>query len=642
MSTSFADSLFRQYIHQSRYARWMPELNRRESWEETVDRYFAFFDGHLKTAHDYTPPKALRAKLRQAVLEQEIMPSMRAIMTAGPALERDHVAGYNCAYIAVDRPTVFDEILYVLMCGTGVGFSVENKYVTKLPYIAEEFVKTNTCIIVEDSKLGWAKALREMLALLYAGQVPSWDVSKVRPSGSPLKTFGGRASGPEPLVWLFQFCVETFKRNAGRKLSTLDCHDLICKIADVVVVGGVRRAALISLSDMNDDLMRSAKSGSWWTQHPYRALANISYVAEEQPQMGVFMKEWLSLYESRSGERGIFSRLAARTHAENIGRRDVEEFGTNPCSEIVLRSRQFCNLTEVVVRAEDTDETLKTKIELATILGTWQSTLTSFRYVSSAWKKNCEEERLLGVSMTGIYDNPLTYQRGSELEARLTALREFSVTVNKKYAKELGIAQSVAVTCVKPSGTVSALVDSASGIHPRHSAYYIRTVRSDKKDPMAKMLVDAGFPHEDEITHPDSVVVFSFPMAAPPKAVTRTQVTALDHLALWNDYQKFFCEHKPSVTINVKEHEWLAVGDWVYQHYESLSGVSFLPFSDHIYQQAPFQDCTKEEYDALKAKMPVTVNWADLQRYEIVDHTTGTQEMACVSGVCDLLDTTGK
>ena len=639
MSSSFSSSVFRQYIHQSRYARWLPESNRRETWEETVDRYFKFFDEHLKAKCGYIPSHPLRARLHRAVLNQDIMPSMRALMTAGPALERDHAAGYNCAFVAIDKPTVFDEILYILMCGTGVGYSVERQAINKLPIISEEFVRTQTCIIVEDSKVSWAKAFRELVALLYAGQIPSWDVSKVRPSGAPLKVFGGRASGPEPLVRLFHFSVEMFKRNAGRKLSTLDCHDLVCKIADVVVVGGVRRAALISLSDLGDDLMRTAKSGTWWTEFPHRALANISYVAEEQPPIGLFMKEWLSLYESRSGERGIFSRLAAKNHAKHGGRRDSDQdFGTNPCSEIVLRNKQFCNLTEAIIRPEDTRETLKQKIELATILGTWQSTLTGFRYLSSAWKKNCEEERLLGVSMTGIYDNPITYHRGQDLNALLTELREHAVAVNEKTAKELNISPSVAVTCVKPSGTVSSLVDSASGIHPRHAEYYIRTVRADKKDPLAKMMVGAGFPHEDEIFHTDSVWVFSFPMKSPEEAITRTDITAVEHMELWHDYQTYFCEHKPSVTINVKDREWLVVGDWVYQHYEEISGMAFLPFNDSSYQQAPFQDCDEETYKALLAKMPKTVDWSDLRRFEHVDTTSGTQELACTgASSCDLI-----
>lgn len=635
MSSSFADDLFRQYVHQSRYAKWLEPHLRRETYDENVDRYLEFFDTHLHDQFNYRIPSTLRTRIRAFLMEQATMPSMRAFMTAGPALARDHAAGYNCAYTAIDKPIAFDEILYILMCGTGVGFSVESKYVDKLPIIAEEFVPTDTTIMVADSKIGWAKSLRELIALLYAGQLPSWDVSKVRPAGAPLKTFGGRASGPEPLVDLFKFTTTMFRRNAGRKLSTLDCHDLVCKIADVVVVGGVRRAALISLSDMNDDLMRTAKSGQWWVEHPHRALANNSYVAGLRPQMGVFMKEWLSLYESRSGERGIFSRYAAQTHAETLGRRKPNfDFGTNPCSEIVLRNRQFCNLTEIVVRPDDTKATLLEKAEIATILGTFQSTLTNFRYLSSAWKKNCEEERLLGVSMTGIYDNPLTHTIGPELEDLLHAITARTIDVNAKYADALGIPHSAAITCVKPSGTVSAMVDSASGIHPRHADYYIRTVRSDKKDPLAQMMVDAGFPHEDELSHPDQVWVFSFPMHSPEGSVTRTQVSAQEHLDLWYFYQKHYCEHKPSVTVNVKEHEWMGVGDWVYRNYEELSGVAFLPFSDHCYAQAPFQDCTEEEYLAAKAKMPTMVDWANLQRYEKSDSTKGSQEFACTADGC--------
>jgi ribonucleoside-triphosphate reductase len=634
MQSTFLDDLFRQYIHQSRYARWLPEQNRRETWGETVDRYFTFFDGHLKTL-DYQIPKALRAKLRTAVFNQEVMPSMRTLMTAGPALARDHASGYNCSYLPIDKPSAFDESLYLLMCGVGVGFSVESKYVSKLPAIPDDLIPSRTVIVVDDSKLGWAKSLKELLALLWAGQVPSWDVSKLRPSGAPLKTFGGRSSGPDPLVRLFQFCIELFKRNSGRKLSTLDCHDLVCKIADIVVVGGVRRSALISLSDFNDDLMRTAKSGTWWNENPQRALANISYVGGEQPQMGLFMKEWLSLYESRSGERGIFSRLAAKTRCEELGRRDSgHEWGSNPCSEIVLRPRQLCNLSEVVVRPTDTEETLKEKIELAAILGTWQSTLTNFRYLPSAWKKNCEEERLLGVSMTGIYDNPLTYTRGKGLNDLLTSLRVHAVTINKQYAKELGINQSVAITCVKPSGTVSALTDTSSGIHPRHSMHYVRTVRGDKKDPLTRMMIDAGFPNEDEILHPAQTTVFSFPMKSPENCVTRTKITALDQLALWHDYQQFFCEHKPSVTINVKEDEWMAVGDWVYQNFESISGLSFLPFNDHVYQQAPFQDCDEAIYNSLVEKMPKNVDWSKLQSYEKTDTTTSSKELACTADAC--------
>lgn len=632
-------SLYSQFIHQSRYARWLPEQGRRETWQETVKRYFDFFETHLKKECDYTIPKETRKRLERAILAREVMPSMRALMSAGPALERDNMAGFNCSYIAIDRTTAFDEILYILMNGTGVGFSVESRYVSKLPAIADSFHRTETVVTVPDSKAGWAKALREIIALLYAGQIPTWDLSKVRPAGAPLKTFGGRASGPGPLDGLFHYAVDLFSRNAGRRLTTLDCHDLVCKIADVVVVGGVRRSALISLSDFNDDLMRQAKSGRWWEEHPQRALANISYVAQETPPIGLFMKEWLSLYESRSGERGIFSRLAAKNQCVKTGRRDPDhEWGTNPCSEIILRSREVCNLTEVVVRAEDTEETLTEKIKLATILGTWQSTLHNFSYVSATWAKNIKEERLLGVSMTGIFDNPLTYQNDENdcLGHLLRSLKATAIATNEAMAKKLGIEQSKAVTCVKPSGTVSQLVECASGIHPRHSPYYIRTVRMDKKDPMAKMMVDMGFPHEDEVVHPESTLVFSFPQKSPDHALTRDHLTPIQHMEIWRKYHDDFCEHKPSVTISVPEKAWLEVGNWVYQHYDLVSGLSFLPAADHVYRQAPYQECTEAEYRAALAKLPEHVDWLKLAEYEKTDLTLGAQELACASGVCEL------
>ena len=630
-------SLYSQFIHLSRYARWLPDEGRRETWKETVARYFNFFDTHVKQECGVSIPRETRKRLEQAVLRREIMPSMRALMAAGPALERENMAGFNCSYLAIDRPTAFDEILYILMNGTGVGYSVESKYVQKLPVIAENFFKSDTVVAVPDSKLGWAKATRELLALLWAGQIPSWDLSKVRPAGAPLKTFGGRASGPEPLDRLFQYCVKLFQNNAGRKLSTLDCHDLVCKIADIVVVGGVRRSALICLSDLNDDLMRMAKSGRWWEEHPQRALANISYVATDQPPIGLFMKEWLALYESRSGERGIFSRLAARNQAIKTGRRDAnQEFGTNPCSEIILRNREVCNLTEVVVRPYDTVKTLQEKIELATILGTMQSTLHNFNYLPAAWKKNIIEERLLGVSLTGIFDNPITCTNDRSLVVLLNVLRETARTTNETWAKKFGINPSVSITCVKPSGTVSQLVDAASGIHPRYSEYYIRTVRMDKKDPMGKLMVDMGFPHEDELQHPQNTWVFSFPQKSPAGAVTKASLSPIDHMELWRTYQNEYCEHKPSVTISVPEHAWLEVGNWVYQHYEEISGISFLPMTDHVYQQAPYQEIGREEYDAWVSKMPTNIDWSMLQEYERMDHTTGNQELSCHGNVCEL------
>ena len=631
---------YQSFIHLSRYARWLPDANRRETWQETVTRYFDFFEKHLKDNNGFTLDAKTREELQTAVLSLKVMPSMRCLMTAGEALEKENIAGYNCSYVAVDSPRAFDEILYILMNGTGVGFSVESQFVEQLPRVAEDFHDTDTCIIVRDSKLGWAKALKELIAMLYAGQVPSWDVSRVRPAGSPLKTFGGRASGPEPLVDLFKFCVRTFKAAAGRRLTTLECHDIVCKIAEIVVVGGVRRSALISLSDLYDDRMRHAKNGEWWNMNSQRALSNNSYVAQkERPTLTTFLDEWKALYESKSGERGIFSRYGAQQQAERSGRRSIDYlFGCNPCSEIILRSMEFCNLSEIVIRADDTMETLTEKVRLATILGTFQSTLTNFGYIRKEWKKNCDEERLLGVSLTGIMDSKLTNGVTSGLAERLEQLKLVAVETNKAWAEKLGISQSTAITCVKPSGTVSNLVDSASGIHARHSDYYIRTVRADKKDPLAKMMIDAGFYAEADVMRPEHTWVFSFPQKAPKGCITRNQRTAIEQLEFWRTYQDHWCEHKPSATIYVKEDEWLDVGAWIYRNFDKVSGLSFLPNSEHIYQQAPYQDLTKSEYEEWVKKMPTNVDWSKLSDYELTDHTTGTQELACSAGVCEIVD----
>ena len=638
MPSNYLPTSYQEFIHLSRYSRWLPEKERRETWDETVARYFDFFTEHLKETVNFTLSKELRTELEQAVLGLRVMPSMRCIMTAGEALKRENIAGYNCSYVAVDRPQAFDEILYILMNGTGVGFSVERQYVSQLPTIADEFFETDTTITVADSKLGWAKALKELIGMLYIGQIPRWDLSKVRPAGAPLKTFGGRASGPEPLESLMNFTVNVFKNAAGRKLSSIEAHDVVCKIAEVVVVGGVRRSALISLSNLSDDRMRAAKSGQWWNDNPQRALANNSACYSEKPDIGVFMDEWKSLYDSKSGERGIFNRESAVWMASKNGRRNTEdyEFGTNPCSEIILRNREFCNLSEVVVRASDTRESLLEKVRLATILGTFQSTLVNFKYVSKSWRKNCEEERLLGVSLTGIMDCKLTNGKDKDIAMLLKDLRDVAVQTNKQFAKKLGINQSVAVTCVKPSGTVSQLTDSASGIHARHNPYYIRTVRGDKKDPLTKMMTDVGFPVEDDAMNPSHTSVFSFPMKVDNGAVFRTDMTAIEQLELWKTYQENWCEHKPSVTISVKEHEWLEVGAWVYENFNYMSGVSFLPFSEHTYKQAPYQDCTKEEYEILLDKMPEVVEWNKLAEYEQTDMTIGAQELACAAGFCEI------
>mgnify|MGYP003663538030 FL=1 len=640
MPNNYLPTSYQEFIHLSRYSRWLPEKSRRETWDETVTRYFDFFTEHLKETVDFDLTKKLRDELEQAVLGLRVMPSMRCIMTAGEALKRENIAGYNCSYVAVDRPQSFDEILYILMNGTGVGFSVERQYVNELPSIADEFHPTDTTITVADSKLGWAKGLKELIGMLYIGQIPRWDLSKIRAAGAPLKTFGGRASGPEPLESLFNFTVNIFKNAVGRKLTSLEAHDVVCKIAEVVVVGGVRRSALISLSNLSDDRMRHAKSGQWWNDNPQRALANNSAAYSEKPDIGIFMDEWKALYDSKSGERGIFNRESAVWMASKNGRRNTTdyEFGTNPCSEIILRNREFCNLSEVVVRASDTRETLLEKVRLATILGTIQSTLVNFKYISKSWQKNCEEERLLGVSLTGIMDCNVTNGKGphGSLPAILQDLKGMAVKTNEEFAKKFGINQSVAVTCVKPSGTVSQLTNAASGIHARHNPYYIRTVRGDKKDPLTKMMIDQGFPVEDDVMNPSHTSVFSFPHKVDQGAVFRTDLTAIEQLELWKTYQEYWCEHKPSVTISVKEHEWLKVGAWVYENFNYMSGVSFLPFSEHTYKQAPYQDCNKEEYEMLLDKMPKIVEWNKLSEYEQTDMTIGAQELACAAGFCEI------
>jgi ribonucleoside-diphosphate reductase alpha chain len=632
---------YQNFIALSRYARWKEEEQRRETWSETVCRYFDYMEQHLADKCNYKLSDKLRAELEEAVLNISVMPSMRALMTSGPALDRCHVGGYNCSYVPVDSPRAFDETMYILMCGTGVGFSVERHNIEKLPVVAEDFYKTDTLIKVGDSRPGWAKSLKELIAMLYAGQIPSWDVSEVRPAGARLKTFGGRASGPQPLVELFDFCVEKFKRAAGRRLFPIECHDIMCKIGEVVVVGGVRRSALISLSNLNDDQMAHAKSGKWWENEGQRALANNSVAYKGKPEMGTFMREWLSLYDSKSGERGIFNRKSAQVQAAKNGRRDADQdFGCNPCSEIILRPYQFCNLSEVVIRESDTMDTLKEKVRLATILGTFQATLTNFKYLRKVWKDNTEEERLLGVSLTGIMDNAMTSTAGDKLPILLGILKDEAVRTNEAIAKQLGIPQSTAVTCVKPSGTVSQLTDAASGIHARHNPYYIRTVRGDNKDPLTQFLVSQGIPAEPDVMKPDSTTVFSFPMKSPLGAITRTQMNAIEQLELWLTYQRYWCEHKPSVTISVKEHEWMQVGAWVYEHFDEVSGISFLPFSEHTYQQAPYQDIDKDDYKKFLTKMPKNVDWSLLQEFEKEDTTSGGRELACTAGVCEVVDLT--
>lgn len=626
---------YQTFIALSRYARWLPEKKRRETWSETVDRYIVnvverVIEGHPKVVKD----------LRFKITNLDVMPSMRMMMTAGQALDRDNTCGYNCSYLAVDDMKSFDEAMFILLCGTGVGFSVENQYVSNLPEIPDTLFPSKDVIVVHDSKEGWAKALRKVIALLYSGEIPNWNLDNIRPAGSRLKTFGGRASGPEPLNQLFNFVTETFKKAAGRKLSSLECHDIMCKIGDVVVVGGVRRSAMISLSDLSDDRMRHAKSGNWWQSNPQRTLANNSAVYDEKPDIEMFMREWLSLVESKSGERGIFARYAARKHVLKNDRRDADhDFGTNPCSEIILRNNQFCNLTEVVIRPEDTMESLMDKVESATILGTIQSTFTNFPYLRKIWKNNTEEERLLGVSLTGIMDNKLTRSGDAAI---LTKLRQVAIDTNEKWSKKLGIPMSAAITCVKPSGTVSQLVDAASGIHARHSKYYIRTVRGDIKDPLTRMMMDAGVPNEPEIYHPNDTVVFSFPMKSPDNAVTRNDMSAIEQLEVWKAYALSWTEHKPSVTISVRNNEWMKVGAWVYDNMDICSGISFLPHDDHVYQQAPYQDTDEDGYKALLKDMPSRIDWTALALYEQEDNTSGSQTFACASGACEIVDLTAK
>jgi ribonucleoside-triphosphate reductase len=629
---------YQQFIHTSRYARFSDDLGRRENYTETVGRYVDFMVGHLKKNNNYTPDPELVEKIRLFILDQKTMPSMRALMTAGPALERNNISGYNCAYLPIEHPRCFDETLYILMNGTGVGYSVEQSYVKKMPEVSEHFERTDTCIHVEDSKEGWAKGLRELIALLWAGQVPSWNLDDVRPAGARLKVFGGRASGPAPLDDLFRFTVNLFQNAAGRKLTSIEAHDLICKIASVVVVGGVRRAALICLSDLSDQRMALAKSGQWWETEPQRQLANNSVAYTCKPDVGSFMREWVNLYESKSGERGVFNRQASKKQAAKNGRRDSGyDFGTNPCSEIILRPYQFCNLTTVVIREDDDFSDVAEKVELSAILGTWQSTLTNFKYLRKVWKKNTEEERLLGVSMTGQLGHKLFNGQEAGLEDRLTVLKEHAVKANCLEAEKIGIPQSAAVTCVKPEGTASQLVGVSSGMTPWHDEYFVRTVRADKKDPLTQFLIDNKIPYEDSVSS-ESDVVFEFPQAAPKGALTRNSLSAIDHLELWLTYQRYWCEHKPSVTINVKENEWMMVGAWVYDHFDEVSGVSFLPYSDHIYRQAPYQTIDQDEYSRRVAEMPDNIRWADMVFYESSDNTTGSQELACVSGVCDVVD----
>lgn len=640
MSDDFATTgtqLYSQFIHKSRYARWLDDENRRETWDETVDRYINFFKNKYPDAVDYQ-------EIRDAIYNVEVMPSMRALMTAGPALEKCNVSGYNCSYVTISHPRAFDEMMYCLMSGVGVGFSVERQYISKLPEVAEKLYPTDSVIVVPDSRRGWCKSFKELISLLYSGCIPTWDLSKLRKEGERLKTFGGRSSGPRPLDELFKFTVSTFKRSAGRKLTSLECHDLCCKIAEIVVAGGVRRSALISLSNPSDDRMRDAKAGQWWVDNGQRALSNNSASYTEKPDFNVFLKEWQALYASKSGERGFFSRYAAQKKAaENGLRSHTIEYGCNPCSEIILRPEQFCNLSEVIVRSTDTLEDLKRKVRIATIIGTLQSTLTDFAYLRSSWKKNCEEERLLGVSLTGIQDHivlgTICDYGHTDLEEWLTEMKAVTVKANAEAADKLGISHSTAITTVKPSGTVSQLTNTASGIHARFSEYYIRRVRADINDPLAQFMVESGFPYDVDVTNPKSLV-FDFPIASPDNAKVVADVSALDQLKIWKIYQDYWCDHKPSCTVYYSDDEFLEVGSWLWNNFDDVSGISFLPKTDHIYQQAPYEEITKEKYLELEAKIPKSIDWVKLSSIEKEDHTTGSQTLACSGNSCDIVDLT--
>jgi len=639
LGSNYLPTEYQSFIHMSRYSRWLEDKGRRESWSETVSRLISYFKNQIDTNYKGVIKNKEWQEIEEAVLSLQVMPSMRALMTAGGALDRENVAAYNCSYIPIDSPKAFDEVLYILMNGTGVGFSVERQYADKLPTIPDqEFENTDDVISVADSKEGWARAFRDLISFLYTARIPKISVSKVRPAGARLKTFGGRASGPQPLVDLFDFTISKFKEAKGRKLSSMECHDIVCKTGEVVVVGGVRRSALISLSNLSDQRIRGAKMGEWWNENPQRALANNSVAYTEKPDVGIFMKEWLSLYESKSGERGIFNRQSAQAKAAENGRRDASwDFGTNPCSEIILRPNQFCNLTEVVCRSTDTMTTLTKKVKIATILGTIQSTFTNFGYLRKRWQNNTEEERLLGVSLTGIMDS-VELNTIDGLAPRLEVLKKHAVDTNKELAKKLGIPQSTAITCVKPSGTVSQLVDSASGIHARHNPYYIRTVRGDNKDPLTEFMKASGIPNEPDYLKPEHTTVFSFPMMSPKGSVCRKDMSAIEQLEIWKCYAQHWCEHKPSVTISVKEDEWIPVGAWCWENFEHVSGISFLPFSDHTYQQAPYQDIDEKTYKKLVKSMPTNIDWDKLQDFEKEDNTKGSQELACTAGVCELVD----
>lgn len=629
---------YQNLIHVTRYSRWSDEAMRRETWDETTKRCVNFWlaRGLINNT--------IYNELYDSIYGLQVMPSMRCMMTAGEALARDNVAGYNCAFLSISDVASFAEMMYILMCGTGVGFSVERQYTNKLPELPSELHNSRTTIVVGDDRIAWARGFQMLLNCLYLGEIPQWDLSELRPAGSRLKTFGGRSSGPGPLEDLFKFTTSVFRRAVDddrRRLTSVECHDICCKIGEVVVSGGVRRSALISLSNLSDDRMRMAKSGNWYDATPWRALANNSATYTERPDSSIFIDEWRSLIQSKSGERGIYNVRAAQRQAARSGRRRTDfHFGTNPCSEIILRDMQFCNLSEIVARPADSLDNLLDKARLATIIGTLQSTLTDFRFLRTDWKRNCEEERLLGVSLTGITDHPvLNGGNGTAVLADwLEEIKDVCIATNREWADSLGINRSTAITCVKPSGTVSQLVNSASGIHTRYARYYIRRVTLDTKDPVCQMLKDSGFPGKPASSQHDRSWLFEFPMKSPDTCLTRHDLSALEQLELWMVYQEHWCEHKPSCTIYVKDSEWMDVGAWVYRNFDKISGLSFLPSIDGetIYAGVtPYEEIDEQTYEQLKAVLP-KIDWSLLLKYETTDETTSSRELACTAQSCEI------
>jgi len=623
-----------EFVYYRSYAKWIEEEGRRETWIETIDRYMDFMKGKLGKMLKESEYE----EVREAILKQEAMPSMRLLQFAGPAAEKTNVCAYNCSFVAPSRFEDFGEIIYISMCGTGVGFSVESKNIQSLPQIKNQTGKKLPTFVVPDTKEGWADAFVLGMKTWFSGSDIDFDFSLLRPAGARLKIMGGKSSGPKPLIDLLGFTRERILRRQGRHLRNIDAHDIICKIGECVVSGGVRRSALISLSDLDDQDMRDAKNGQFWINEGQRMLSNNSAVYNVKPTETEFLKEWISLMESGSGERGIFNRESLY---KTLPKRRLEksanfigEMGTNPCGEIILRSRQFCNLSEVVARAEDTEEDLLRKIRVATILGTYQSTLTKFGYLSKEWKENCEEERLLGVSVTGQWDSKLSRDPKMLAKLRLEAIR-----VNKIYAKRFGISESTCITAVKPSGTVSQTVDCASGMHPRHAPYYIRRVRISATDSLFKMMKDQGVPYHPEVgqNHDDAnTFVLEFPMKAPDDAICKDDISALDQLEHWKVVKVNYTEHNPSVTISVGENEWIQVAHWLYQNWDIVGGLSFLPRSNHVYQLAPYEAIDEKTYKELTSKMP-DFDFSKIVTYELRDETEVKKELACVSGVCDIL-----